>query len=170
MYIFSFQADPKANALQKSGCPNYDKLWQLFAANAAIGAFQISSNTPAPDSDEERALEEEIANERSHTQLGADDCYNLDMEGITQDDPLPKEQTQCANKRPIEEPTGKGKKVAKKADRASEMTIALQEYTASTREQFNKKKGKSMGSSDHVVQFATGGDPGSLGRALEVLN
>ena len=67
MYIFSFQADPKANALQKSGCPSYDKLWQLFAANAATGAFQISSNTPAPDSDEELALEEEIANEARHT-------------------------------------------------------------------------------------------------------
>ena len=73
MYIFSFQADPKANALQKSGCPSYDKLWQLFAANAATGAFQISSNTPAPDSDEEHALEEEIANEAHRTQLGADD-------------------------------------------------------------------------------------------------
>ena len=170
MYIFSFQADSKANALRKSGCPSYDKQRQLFAANAATGAFQISSNTPAPDSDEERALEEEIANERSHTQLGADDCYNLDMEGITQDDPLPTEQTQCANKCPIEEPTGKGKKVAKKMDRASDMTIALQKYTALARERFNKKKGKFMGSSDHVAQSATGGDPCSLGRALEVLN
>ena len=57
--------------------------------------------------------------------MGADDCYNPNMEGITQDDPLPTEQTQRADKRPIKEPTGKGKKVAKKADRASDMTIAL---------------------------------------------
>nr|POE54871.1 hypothetical protein CFP56_42040 [Quercus suber]POE69122.1 hypothetical protein CFP56_70691 [Quercus suber] len=170
MYIFSFQADPKANALRKSGCPTYDKLRQLFAANAAIGAFQISSNTLSLDSDEERALEEEIANERSRTQLGADDCYNPDMEGITQDDPLPTEQTQRADKRPIEEPTGKGKKVAKKSYKASEMTIALQEYTMLAREWFNKKKGKSMGSFDHVAQSATCGNPCSLGRALEVLN
>ena len=55
-------------------------------------------------------------------------------------------------------------------DRASDMTIALQEYTALARERFNKKKGKFMGSSDHVAQSATGGDPCSLGRALEVLN
>ena len=88
MYILSFQADPKANALQKSGCPSYDKLWQLFAPNVAIDAFQISSNTPALDSDEEHALEEGIANEARRTQLGIDDCYNPDMEGITQDDPL----------------------------------------------------------------------------------
>nr|POE95372.1 hypothetical protein CFP56_22633 [Quercus suber] len=81
--IIGLEPDPKANALRKSGCPSYDKLRQLFAANAAIGAFQISSNTPAPDSNEECALEEEIANERSRTQLGADDCYNPDMEGIT---------------------------------------------------------------------------------------
>ena len=170
MYILSFQADSKANALRKSGCPSYDKLRQLFASNAATGAYQISSNTPAPDSDEERALEEEIANEARRTQLGNDDCYNPDMEGITQDDPLDTKQTQRADKCPIEEPTGKGKKVAKKADKASEMTIALQEYTALARERFNKKMGKSMGSSDHVAQSATGGDPCSLGGALEVLN
>ena len=61
MYILLFQVDHKANALRKSGCPSYDKLRQLFASNAATGAYQISSNTPTPDSDEERALEEEIA-------------------------------------------------------------------------------------------------------------
>ena len=55
-------------------------------------------------------------------------------------------------------------------NRASDMTIALQEYIALAREQFNKKKGKSMGSSEHVAQSANGGDPCSLGRALEVLN
>ena len=92
------------------------------------------------------------------------------MEGITQDDPLATKQTQREDKRPIQEPTGKGKKVAKKADKASKMTIALQEYIALARERFNKKMGKSMGSSDHVAQSATGGDPCSLGRALYVLN
>ena len=137
MYILSFQADSKANALRKSGCPSYDKLRQLFASNAATGAYQISSNTPALDSDEEHALEEGIANEARRTQLGIDDCYNPDMEGITQDDPLATRQTQRVDKRPIEEPTGKGKKVAKKADRASDMTIALQEYTALAMERFN---------------------------------
>ena len=88
VYILSFQGEPKATALRKSGCPSYYKLRQLFALNAATGAFQISSNTPAPNSDKERALEEEIANEAHRTQLGSDDCYSLDMEGITQDDPL----------------------------------------------------------------------------------
>nr|POE50475.1 hypothetical protein CFP56_58453 [Quercus suber] len=67
MYIFSFQTDPKANTLRKSGYPSYDKLWKLFATNAATGGFQISPNTPDPNSDEEYALEEEIANERSCT-------------------------------------------------------------------------------------------------------
>nr|POE66608.1 hypothetical protein CFP56_32816 [Quercus suber] len=93
------------------------------------------------------------------------------MEGITQDDPPVDKQTQHADKRPMEEPTTKGKKVAKKVDRASEMTMALQEYTALARERFsNNKKGKSSGSSEHVAQSAGGGDPCSLGRALEVLN
>ena len=70
----------------------------------------------------------------------------------------------------MEEPTTKGKKVAKKVDKASEMNMALQEYTALARERFSNKKGKSNGSSKHVAQSASGGDPCSLGRALEVLN
>ena len=173
MYILSFQGDSKAIALQKKGCPNYDKLKQLFAPNIAIGSLQISSNTPALDSDEERVLEEELANEAREarcTQLDDDDCYNHNMEGITQDDPIVDEQTQCVDKRPMEEPTTKGKKVAKKNDRASEMTMALQEYIALARERFSNKKGNSSGSSDHVAQSASGGDPCSLGRAIEVLN
>ncbi|KAL0008690.1 hypothetical protein SO802_010192 [Lithocarpus litseifolius] len=71
----------------------------------------------------------------------------------------------------MEEPTTKGKKVAKKVDRASQMTMALQEYTALARERFsNNKKGKSSGSSEHVAQSAGSGDPCSLRIALEVLN
>ena len=124
----SFQGDNKATALRKKGCPDYEKLKQLFALNTATGSLQISSNTPAPDSDEERVLEEELANEarEAHrTQLDDDDCYNPNMEGITQDDPTVDEQTQRVDKRPMEEPTTKGKKVTKKNDRASEMTMAL---------------------------------------------
>ena len=96
MYILSFQGDNKAAALRKKGCPDYEKLKQLFAPNTATGSLQISSNTPAPDSDEERVLEEELANEEREahrTQLDDDDCYNPNMEGVTQDDPTVDEQT-----------------------------------------------------------------------------
>ena len=62
MYILSFQGDNKAAALRKKECPNYDKLKQLFSPNTVTGSLQISSNTPAPDSDEEHVLEEELAN------------------------------------------------------------------------------------------------------------
>ena len=101
----SFQGDNKAAALQKKGCPDYEKLKQLFALNTATGSLQISSNTPALDSDEERVLEEELANETReayHTQLDDDDCYIPNMEGITQDDPTVDEQTQRKDKRPME--------------------------------------------------------------------
>ncbi|XP_030923000.1 uncharacterized protein LOC115949873 [Quercus lobata] len=92
------------------------------------------------------------------------------MDGISQNDPPVSEQTQRANKRPIKEPTTKGKKVAKKVDRASEMTMALQEYIVLARERFSNKKGKSSASFEHVAQSTNGGDPCLLGRALEVLN
>ena len=92
------------------------------------------------------------------------------MEGISHDDPHVTEQTQHADKRPIKEPTSKGKKVAKKVDRVNEMTMTLQEYTALAREKFSNKKGRSTGSSEHVAQSAGGGDTCSIGRALEVLN
>ena len=173
MYILSFQGDSKAATIRKKGCPNYDKLKQLFAPNTATGFLQISSNTPAPDSDEECVLEEELANEACEacqTQLDDEGCYNPNIEGITQDEPTVDEQTQRADKRPMEEPTTKGKKVAKKNDRASEMTMALQEYTALAKERFSNKNGKFSGCSDHVAQSASGGDPCSLGRALDVLN
>ena len=83
MYILSFQRNNKAIALRKKGCPDYEKLKQLFALNTATGSLQISSNTPAPDSDEERVLEEELASEAHCTQLDDDDCYIPNMEGIT---------------------------------------------------------------------------------------
>ena len=139
----SFQGDNKVAALRKKGCSDYEKLKQLFALNTATSSLQISSNTPAPDSDEEHVVEEELANEACeahHTQLDDDDCYNPNMEGVTQDNPTVDEQTQRADKRPMEEPTTKGKKVAKKNDRASEMTMAFQEYTALARERFSKKR------------------------------
>ena len=67
MYILSFQGDPKALALWKKWCPNYDKLRQLFALNTATSYLQISSNTLVPNSDEEHALEEKLANEARRT-------------------------------------------------------------------------------------------------------
>ena len=86
----SFQGGNKAAALRTKRCPDYEKLKQLFALNTATSSLQISSNTLAPDSDEERVLEEELANkarEAHRTQLDDDDCYNPNMEGITQDNP-----------------------------------------------------------------------------------
>ena len=86
MYMLSFQGDNKAAALRKKMCPDYEKLKQLFALNTATGSLQISSNTPAPDSDEERVLEEKLANEAREAhriQLDDDDYYNPNMEGIT---------------------------------------------------------------------------------------
>ena len=131
----------------------------MFAPNTATDSLQISLNTLASDSDEEHALKEELANEVRRTQLGNDDCYNPNMEGISYDDPPITEQTQRADKCPIKEPTSKGKKVAKKVDRASEMTMALQEYTALATERFSNKKRRSTGSSEHVAQSAGGGNP-----------
>jgi len=103
-------------------------------------------------------------------QLGNNDCYNPNIEGITQDNPPVTGQTQRADKRPIEEGTGKGKKVAKKVDKTSEMAISLQEYNTLARERFFMRKGRVIGSSNQNAQFASGGNPCSLGKAIEVLN
>ena len=56
------QGNRGAANLRKHGCPDYPSLQQLFAPSTATGNLQISSNTPPLNSDEERALEEEIAN------------------------------------------------------------------------------------------------------------
>ncbi|KAL0004926.1 hypothetical protein SO802_012487 [Lithocarpus litseifolius] len=63
-----------------------------------------------------------------------------------------------------------GRRLPRKWIRASDMTIVLQEYTALARERFNKKKGKSMGSSEHAAQSTCSGNLRSLRRALKVMN
>ena len=66
--------------------------------------------------------------------------------------------------------SAKGKKVLKKADKVSEMTVALKEYTAMTRERYSGKKGKSNSTSEGFAQSAAEGDHCSLGKAIAVLN
>jgi len=80
------------------------------------------------------------------------------------------EVTQRVGKRPVQDASGKGKKVLKKGDRISEMTVALKECTAMTKDRFSGKLGKSCGSSDQFAQSAIGGDPCSFGKAMDVLN
>nr|POE88645.1 hypothetical protein CFP56_71161 [Quercus suber] len=93
------------------GCPDYDKLRQLFAPNTTTGALEISFNTLAPNSDEERVLEEELTNDVCRTSLGHDDYYSLSLEGIPRNDcPCP-DQMQCADKPAIGDPCSLGKAI-----------------------------------------------------------
>ena len=55
----------------------------MFAQSTATGHLQISSNTPALTSDEERALGEELANDGVATHAN-DDCYTLNLDSIPQ--------------------------------------------------------------------------------------
>ena len=121
----SFQGDQKASLLWKKGYTHYDKLRQLFVPNIANRALQISSNTPAPNSDKECTLKEELANDVCCTQLGHDDHYSPSLEEIPRNDSPYPNQMQRTDKRPFQDSNAKGKKVAKKVDRASEMTVAL---------------------------------------------
>ena len=58
------------------------------------------------------------------------------------------DQTQAASKCPMQDVNAEGKKALKKADKVSEMTVALKEYTSMTRERYSGKKGKSNGTSE----------------------
>ena len=101
---------------------------QLFAPNTTIGNLQISSNTPPLNSDEERALEEVLANvNASALTYRDDDCYtpNFDSFSQTVKDAEVEEVTRRAEKRPVQDASGKVKKVSKKSNRVSEMTVAL---------------------------------------------
>ncbi|KAL0016518.1 hypothetical protein SO802_003587 [Lithocarpus litseifolius] len=159
--------------LRKQGCPDYPLLQQLFAPSTTTGNLQISSNTPPLNSDEERALEEELANANASapTHL-VDDCYTPNFKSFPQgvEDAKVKEETQRAGKSPVQDASGKGKKVSKKLDRVSEMTVTLKEYTAMTKDRFSGKLGWCSGLTDQFAQSAGGGDPCSLGKAMAVLN
>lgn len=132
----------------------------MFAPNTAIGNLQISSNTPTLNSDEERALEKELANESVHTHLD-DDYYTPNLESVPQTvkDTEVEDQTQRAGRHSMQDASAKGKKVSKKADRVSDMTVALKEYIAMTREKFSGKRGKLSDTSEQFAQSTVEGDP-----------
>ncbi|XP_023915929.2 F-box/kelch-repeat protein At3g06240 [Quercus suber] len=150
------KGNPKASNLQKKGCSN---------------ALQISSNIPAPNREEKRALDEEFANDGVPIHLDSDGCYTPNMDSVPQtvNDTNIENQIQHAKKRPIQDTSGKGKKVVKKEDRISEVT-PIKEYTAMTTERFHARRGKASGSVEHFAQSVGGGDPYSLSKAIEVLN
>lgn len=122
----------------------------MFSPNTAIGALQISSSTPALNSNEEHALKEEMANDGDRTKLEDDDCYTTNLDSIPrrEDDIRIDNQTQSADICPMQESSVKSKKVSKKGDRVSDITIALKEYTAMTKEGFSGKRGKASSNSD----------------------
>ena len=106
----------------------------MFTPSTATGNLQISSNTPPLNSDEERALEEELANADVNASAPThldDDCYtpNFDSFPQTVEDAEVEEVTRRVEKRPVQDASAKGKKVSKKLDRVSEMIVALKEYT-----------------------------------------
>ena len=149
----------------------------MFSPSTAIGNLQISSNTPPLNSDEERALEEELANANADANASApthldDDCYtpNFDTFPQTVEDAEVEEVTRRAEKRPVQDVSGKGKKASKKSDRVSEMIAALKEYNAMSERRYSGKLGKASGSSDQFAQSVVGGDPCSLIKAMDVLN
>ena len=117
----------------------------MFALSTANGHLQISSNTLALNIDEERALEEELAVDATPIHLD-DDCYtpNLDSTPWTTKEIDVVDQTQAVGRHPMQEASAKGKKVAKKVDKVSEMTVALK-YTIMTRERSSSNMGKSSG-------------------------
>ena len=175
MFPRILQANRGATNLRKQGCPNYPSLQQLFAISTATGNLQISSNTPPLNSDEERVLEEEIANANANANAPThldDDCYTTNFDSFPQtvEDAEVEEVTWRADKHPMQDASRKGKKASKKSDRVSEMTAALQEYNAMSEHRYSGKLGRTIGSSDQFAQSVVGGDPCSLTKAMDILN
>ena len=145
----------------------------MFAPSTEFGNLQISSNTPPLTSDKEHALKEELANANANARTHLDDDYytpNFESFPQTVEDAKVKEVTQRAGKRPMQDASGKDKKVLKKTNRVSDMTVALKEYTTMTKERYSGKVSRSSGTSEQCAQSVVGGDPSSLGKAIELLN
>ena len=114
--------------LKETGKPRLPIIAAVFTSSIANGNLHISSNTPPLNGDEEHALEEEFAsvNASALTHLD-DDCYTPNFDSFSQivKDAEVEEVTRRAEKRPVQDASGKGKKVSKKSNRVSEMTVAL---------------------------------------------
>nr|POF26915.1 protein alp1-like [Quercus suber] len=153
------QVFQKHNRLRGKQCKwsqllNHTGLGWDEATQTVTCTDKISSNTPTLNSDEERALEDELVADVAPIHLD-DDCYTLNLDSIprTAEETDSVDQTQAVGKRPVQEASAKGKKMVKKSEKVSEMIVALKEYTAMTR-----------------VRFSVGGDPCSLGKAIDMLN
>ena len=93
MFPRTLQANRAAANLRKQECPDYPSLQQLFSPSTATRNLQISSNTPPLNSDEECALEEELANANAIANADAnasapthldDDCYTPNFDTFPQ--------------------------------------------------------------------------------------
>ena len=145
----------------------------MFAPSTTTGNLQISSNTPTLNNDKERALEKELANDGVPTHMD-DDYYNPNLDSVHQTvedvDIDSEHQTQRPEKHLMQDASAEVKKVLKKADRVSDMIMALKKYTTMARERFSGKWGKSSGTSKQFAQSTVRGDPCSLDKAIELLN
>ena len=87
MFPRTLQANRGAANLRKQGSLDYPSLQQLFALSTATGNLQISSNTPPLNSDEERALEKELANTNVNASAPThldEDCYTPNFDSFSQ--------------------------------------------------------------------------------------
>ena len=175
MFPRTLQANRGAANLRKQGSPDYPSLQQLFTPSIANENLQISSNTPPLNSDEERALEEELANVVANASAPThldNNCYTPSFDTFPQtlEDAEFEEVNRREEKRPVQDASGKGKKASKKSNRVSEMTAALKEYNTMSERRYSGKLGRTTGSSDQFAQSVVGGDPCSLTKAMDVLN
>nr|XP_023928324.1 L10-interacting MYB domain-containing protein-like isoform X2 [Quercus suber] len=156
--IGSEEPNPKCKEFWKKGLDHCDLLGQLFNKSTANGFLQISFAQSAPNSDEERELDEGFLSAGVHVYLETDSGDDIDK--LTT---LIEEQSRCTEKHVAQPEHSKGKK--KKGEIRSEMNEAIKGFMEVSKVRLIANESRKQTGESFV-----GGDRFSIYKAVEVLN
>jgi hypothetical protein len=124
---------PKAKEFRRKGCENYIQLGTLFNKTTATGVMAFASTQDPTNTDEERELDERFISTRVHVNVDVD--VDVEVDPDIGEDPEPVQgdvRETRPNKRAKSVTSSKSKKSARKGERVSEMTEAINNFARIT--------------------------------------
>ena len=139
---------PKAKEFRRKGCENYIQLGILFNKTTATGVMAFASTQDPTNTDEERELDERFISTGVHVDVDVD----VEVDPDIGEDPKLVEgdvRETRPDKRAKSVTSSKSKKSARKGERVSEMTEAINNFAYITEKQNEAREAR------HAAKYAT---------------
>lgn len=165
---------PKAKEFRRKGCDNYIQLGLLFNKTTVNSVLASASTQDLTNTDEDRELDEERELDEQFRTAGTDVDVDVDVDSDSTDDIEHTKRDVDAThpgKRLMHGGHPQPKKSVKKGDKISEMTEAINNFTALSKARFEARQARTSGnSSRHVGELAKVDEDFSLRKAIQLLN